>query len=1161
MPKHDNGNEDDEEMSSPLPIVYLDEPLNDIEIWVENDGEYDEDEGEEADDADEADDNAKSAVKGLRRIKPTWRRPLLPRADLLRFFQELLGSRWKSAATMGMLDDVFDAQERRWKDVGAWVVPTVRAERVKLLDADADADEDAEDAPSAVSQLLQAQEAAKAVPLALRQAFLKQRLYPYVVNQEDQEDPTGTAKTTPAPHWDLAWEGQSRPSGVALPTDSARLPYVGARVKVPRWRPCDVRLADAVALPWPVLGDAEEVMATPEDMLAPTAGQALTDALEDAFSEVPSFEALAWVLLQHGWDWNALSEDATQRLVATLTESLEAEPEIEVDSNAWRAKGPKHRKIEKATHGQGNALERAIDALKQFQERFAPVWDSVVGERVQQWAGFLQNTPPITLSSGAFREDASFASQLAAFLAGQGSLTEFVDYVRVVRQRYVQQQGALNLQGLSKPSADRATAALDAQATAATRIYPLPMNESGVPVFASLQHELAFMAAHADAHMPEEAHGGGPDGLVAEDVVGAEGTTWEGSDADDDDMVDIGTMALPTRIADAVRGLPMGVQEVLNVVYERTARLADAAGLEAPWDALHADLPHALQRLSRAESLKESAPMTSLEMCQRMVVGTADVVEAGLKTVLDGVQAAYEVALARTWERAIAGWVLVVQERVASRTFTMDAWKAHPMCVERWSPYGFPMTGSVDRTDREGVLAYLWAVWETVEGHAASDEEGETSIARVRAVFDGTWSGRVQALRAQARALLAAAPEVGAAHKANGERVKKNLNEAMDRRDKVKMLEEYTAFLHHLPTVLLESSLAKHLHRGCCLQRIAHGRFEADGDWRNLKRAHQLKQLYAKQKTGSGRTALWLVLRPAGVDPEQDERTRTVPTALQKAISGTRVPVVAPTWSLDAWWEGCPDAVARGLFGGVADVARKRAIDATWMRVLKTSGTREATVATLRTFLDEDATPDDAIAILGRLAMMHEVAGRTAAVDTCIAMKRWVADDANVHAIRAHPREQRRALYGVVLRALCLPGEPENHRGNVLQKPLGVSETKVIDMKTIVKAALKTCMVLAKGRQEGHALDGDAYLNQEREQRKNNVLDVLNGFDDEMRELYTQYKDLKLFKFQREGVPAADRPVPTDDARRPEDVAEEAEWADYGFAQGQNRDDDPDALP
>src|SRR6056300_1577968 len=57
-------------------------------------------------------------------------------------------------------------------------------------------------------------------------------------------------------------------------------------------------------------------------------------------------------------------------------------------------------------------------------------------------------------------------------------------------------------------------------------------------------------------------------------------------------------------------------------------------------------------------------------------------------------------------------------------------------------------------------------------------------------------------------------------------------------------------FLKNLPSVLLQSSIAKKIHIGCCLQHLDE-KYRSDYDWSILVRpAYRIKKLYSSQRYG-----------------------------------------------------------------------------------------------------------------------------------------------------------------------------------------------------------------------------------------------------------------------------------------------------------------------
>ena len=77
-----------------------------------------------------------------------------------------------------------------------------------------------------------------------------------------------------------------------------------------------------------------------------------------------------------------------------------------------------------------------------------------------------------------------------------------------------------------------------------------------------------------------------------------------------------------------------------------------------------------------------------------------------------------------------------------------------------------------------------------------------------------------------------------------GEKIKEEIQSTVEKRNKSRYLIEYMKFLKNLPSVLIQSSIAKRIYSGCCLQLLSE-KYRSDYDWSAyVKNAYKLKKLF-----------------------------------------------------------------------------------------------------------------------------------------------------------------------------------------------------------------------------------------------------------------------------------------------------------------------------
>ena len=224
------------------------------------------------------------------------------------------------------------------------------------------------------------------------------------------------------------------------------------------------------------------------------------------------------------------------------------------------------------------------------------------------------------------------------------------------------------------------------------------------------------------------------------------------------------------------------------------------------------------------------------------------------KQALLQVQKEYVTEIAQFYNAFITLWICDLQQRVLNRTFQFDIWRGSLNCIQVWSPYGVPMEGL--KMKKEGMVNYLLCLihdltltegtyWNRFAIQFTRDDILTKWIER----FETDLQPIVADLQTQFKSFEKEVVNRGLLEK--GEDVKKKIIETVEQRQKNRYLLDYMSFLKNLPSVLIQSSIAKKIHLGCCLQAL-NDRYRSDYDWAYMvKEAYRVKKLYATQRFGT----------------------------------------------------------------------------------------------------------------------------------------------------------------------------------------------------------------------------------------------------------------------------------------------------------------------
>lgn len=320
--------------------------------------------------------------------------------------------------------------------------------------------------------------------------------------------------------------------------------------------------------------------------------------------------------------------------------------------------------------------------------------------------------------------------------------------------------------------------------------------------------------------------------------------------------------ALPIDIS----ALEESQKEVQEIALRMIMELQKATGLPLEIAEIYEQMP-ILLRLSRFVQLKEALPDVDEGILAAFIrAATSSNQDAVIESLvpsamyqhakisMDKVNKLFIEDLFNYYTTFVSLWVCDLQNQVLNRTLKFNIWQGSLNSIHLWSPYGTPMEGI--KLKKEGLIHYLMAVIHdltftkgTLWDRYALTITKDQMIEKMLALFEVDFQPLVVKLQEQFKTFEKEIVNRGMMER--GEAIKKKLVESVEQRNKNRYLTDYMAFLKNLPSVLIQSSIAKKIHLGCCLQAL-NEKYRSDYDWATIvKEAYKIKKLYATQRFGT----------------------------------------------------------------------------------------------------------------------------------------------------------------------------------------------------------------------------------------------------------------------------------------------------------------------
>ena len=576
--------------------------------------------------------------------------------------------------------------------------------------------------------------------------------------------------------------------------------------------------------------------------------------------------------------------------------------------------------------------------------------------------------------------------------------------------------------------------------------------------------------------------------------------------------------ALPIDLSD----LDESQREIQEPALRMLVELQSASGLPFDMDKIYKQIPPVL-RLSNRSKLKAILPGMTEEVYDALtqsdwesfdIMIEATVPQAMYQTTklaLQQIHQEFITDMERFYNSFITLWICDLQQRVLNRTFQFDIWRGSLNCIQVWSPYGLPMEGL--KMKKEGMVNYLVCLINdlrltegTYWNHFALQHTRDDIVTKWIDIFQTDLQTTVADLQMQFKTFEKEVVNRGLLEK--GEDIKKKIIETVEQRQKNRYLQDYMSFLKNLPSVLIQSSIAKKIHIGCCLQAL-NERYRSDYDWAYMvKQAYRLKKLYATQRFGTDeRPVLTKILQ---IREPQEIIKWTKPeeaTILYEKIEPIQVSGLNEKFK---------------PFMPITDYAQlKSGLRNLLPTIEKYIRSYEFTLK-LPSQLDEilnSFTMNDLLQLYRKIIQIQYTLIKTVVFskddldylqDTFDSLQPLHDEIYAISGYFTEIQEQnlRRVLQYFIARQLCFPTKPEFAQGNVLVlKNVTVSADLV---KTFLGNFQKEFDLWLQQKRLNRQVDFAEYLAKEREQENLQKLRIIDQMNPEERRLYVDAKKLGI---------------------------------------------------
>lgn len=568
------------------------------------------------------------------------------------------------------------------------------------------------------------------------------------------------------------------------------------------------------------------------------------------------------------------------------------------------------------------------------------------------------------------------------------------------------------------------------------------------------------------------------------------------------------------------------LDDSLRELYEITLRmvieLQKGSGLPLDVEKIHAQIPHPL-RLSKLSLLKSLLPEMSEEMLvtltqfndiQSFIEATIEPVNyTPVKQALETMRKEFNKDVFQYMSQFIAIWVAELQQSVLNRALRFEVWQGSVECIQSWSPYGMPMEGLKDK--REGIMPYVWCVL-----HELSMTQGtlwnKYGISFTKEQWLESWihlyenSLKLVATNLQEQFKHFEKDIVHRNLLEKGNDIKNKIIETVEQRNKNRYLMDYMNFLKHLPSVLIQSSVAKKIHIGCCLQNLSE-KYHSDYDWSSLvKQAYRIKKLYATQRFGTDkRPSLTKIIRDLEI---VESKIYELP------YDKIQYDVQTPLKVMDMYDDLKPFMPIKdhqALVSGIRNlIPLTEKYIATYIHTLGFKvGDFEAT-------LTETLSLQELIQLYRKILQVQYLNIQIAKDYPEFLLAKWKELEPlypillNIQGFFNDVQEQnaKRLFQYFIIRQLCFPAKPEYAIANTLTlMDATVSANLVKNFNTLVYREIEKWLEMKVFQKRTNFIE---YLSKQREQENLEKLQLVDQMNPEERKLYVEAKKLGILEIK-----------------------------------------------
>lgn len=356
-----------------------------------------------------------------------------------------------------------------------------------------------------------------------------------------------------------------------------------------------------------------------------------------------------------------------------------------------------------------------------------------------------------------------------------------------------------------------------------------------------------------------------------------------------DDPDDIDIPVYDDNLPIDIKELDEGKREIFEIVLRMFMSLSKISGLPLDYNNLYANIPQQLRK-TKITQIKEQIPDLSDELYNILgkenilLIDTdslSEIILPGkfqeIKRTIKLIEDEYIKDIEKQLYYLLSWWIYDIQTHVLSRTLQFKLWNGSQEHIDFWSPYGYPM--EKNKNIKEGVIPYIQHIIESLintDGTVWNMYLKGTSLTKIHeeliTVLSSTYfSEKVNYLQEKFKNFEKELPNKDLLEK--GEKIVKEVDKTIKNQEKSKYLKEYMNFLNNLPSVLIQSSIAKKIHIGCCLQLLS-DKYRSDKDyWLRLNRnIYKLKTAFIADKYKKDKVPILLSIIKPTVEEEEKEK-------------------------------------------------------------------------------------------------------------------------------------------------------------------------------------------------------------------------------------------------------------------------------------------------